>query len=153
MSFSGFKDEAAHQTIGNDGFFPDLSTSTLVEAYRVPPNFAVATLAVQLRLAMAWANRQLAAWQAAQVAAGHSTLAAVPAARLGDESVLETYYRAAVFNECRALLVQESKVLVRRQDAANQATESTETEAAYHEQAVKALADMQGHGRVFAELI
>jgi len=160
MSFSGFKDESAHQSIQNDGFFPDLSTQTLVEAYRVPASFAVATLVVQLRLAMAWANRQLAAWKEAQWQAGHATLADVPADRLGDASVLDVYYRAAVFNECRALLVQESRVLVqeggllvRRNSTANAPTESESTEAAYHEQAVKALSDMLGIGRVHVGLV
>ena len=153
MGFSGFKDESAHQTIQNDGFFPDLSTQALSKEYRVPPSFAVASLAVQLKLAMAWANRQLSGWKAQQKAEGYATLADVPADTLGGESVLAVYYRAAVFNECRALLVQESKVLVRRADAANVATESPETEAAYHEQATKALADLLGICRVRVGLI
>lgn len=153
MSFSGFKDEREHQAITNDGFFPDLSTQELVADYRVPDTFAVASLAVQLRLAMAWANRQLQAWKDGQTLAGYATLAEVPAPTLGGTSVLDVYYRAAVCNECRAQLVQESKLLVRRADAANAATESAETEAAYHEQANKALADLMGAGRVYAELI
>lgn len=153
MSFSGYKDEAEHVTITNDGFFPDVSTQTLVDVYRVPPDFAVQALENQLRLAVAWANRQLQAWRAEQVLAGYATLAAVPADMLGDVSVREVYYRAAVFNECRAQLVQESKLLVRRSDAANAATESGETEAGYHELAVKALADLLGVGRVRVGLV
>ena len=65
--------------IANDGFWPDIDPAEARARMRIDGTVTAPRLRAALVEAIAATNAQLATWQADQVAAGHATLAAVPA--------------------------------------------------------------------------
>jgi hypothetical protein len=65
--------------VTNDGFFPDIDPAHLREAARIPTSITWPRLRAAILGAIMTVELDLRAYAAAQIAAGHATLAAVPA--------------------------------------------------------------------------
>ena len=141
MSFNGFSDNTVTSIVKNDGWFPDLDTGVFQDRYRMPAEFEQAMVDEHIRLAMLWTNRQLREWKAVQVATGYSTLAEVPAEKLGDDSEYQILYQRAAFCHAKALLLKQFATVNRREAAKNEAKEGDETEDKFQEFARDAIAD------------
>jgi hypothetical protein len=153
MSFSGFTDDAVATTVQNDGWWPSVTVGEFQALYRIPSEYQTAMVVDALRLAMAWANRQLAEWRAARQAEGYAALDAVPGEELDGTPVLVMYYRRALFCQAKGLLMPQFKTMLRRAEAKNEALESEETEDKFFQYAQQALADFLGRDRINVELI
>jgi hypothetical protein len=147
MSFSGFTDAPRHETVANDGWFPDMDLAELQTAYRAPADISPEALTRHLALAMAWANAQLAEWRAAREAEGRSSLAGVPASTLGGVSELATLYAHAVCCRAKSRLIWQSRPLSRSGSAKNTLDDADDTGATagvWMQYAEAALAALQG---------
>ena len=153
MSFSGFTDNAVETTVVNDGFWPDFTVGEFQTLYRIPAEYEAELVADHLRLAMAWANRQLAGWRTTREAEGMAKLSEVPGDTLGEEPLYSLHYRRAVFCHAKGLLMPQFKTMARRADAKNDALESEETEEKFFQYAEQAVADFLGRGRINVELL
>lgn len=120
MSFSGRTETFMAETIGNDGFFPDIAVGDFQSLHRVPSTFADSAILEQLQVAVAHINNALAPQQAVWMAEGHATLVAVQNATGGHQIAL---YRAAVFYRAKAMLLNDYQTFSRREIAADQARE------------------------------
>lgn len=96
MSFIAPGAEPVEETaIANNGFFPDIEPEECRASMRLDGTVTPTRLRDALIEAIQSVNSDLAAWEAAQTAAGYSTLAAVPAQQVGGKSVqLHRYLRA-----------------------------------------------------------
>lgn len=93
-------------TILNDGWFPDVDSAAVRDTVRLNGTVTEIRLVESITAAIAGTNRELQAWRDNQMAAGHASLAAVPAQQAGGESVLLGYYRRAVYHAARADLLE-----------------------------------------------
>lgn len=106
---SGFIANGATSTahpITQGGFWPDLDGTHLRAAMRLTSAVTDARLEVATFNAIIEANRELATYRAAREAEGHSTLAAVPAEQLKEESVLVHLYRRVIYCNTAAELIE-----------------------------------------------
>lgn len=146
--------ESAEAVITNDdGFFPDIDPKKFRGEVRQDKTVTSPRLRECLAIAMAAANRQLATWRARKEAAGHASLADVPAPAVGSESTLLLYYRRAVYCLAKAELLERYQDF----DATNSATQQADTQEGeqdfYRRDARWALSDLQGLPRSVVELI
>lgn len=85
----------AEDTITNDGFFPDIKPEECRASMRLDGTVTPPRLRDALIEAIQSVNSDLANWKDTQLAAGYTTLAAVPAAAVDGKSVqLNRYLRA-----------------------------------------------------------
>lgn len=98
--------KAGQERIRNDGFFPDIDVDLAIAATRLDGTVTPERLRGALVEAALSVNEELAAWKAAQSAAGHATLDAVPAPRIDDTSAHIHRYLRAVFCSARAALIE-----------------------------------------------
>ena len=82
--------------INTDSFWPTIDLDKMREALRIdasvtPPRLETAVIAAAISV-----NRELAKWRTQQQAAGHATLAAVPAGTVNDVSELVHLYARAI---------------------------------------------------------
>ncbi len=156
MSFAGFTDTTQEQTITNDGWFPDIALADFQAAYRVPAEFESETLIRHLALAMAWANRQLATWQAAQETTGVTALGNVSAPAINGESSLVTQYKHAVCCRAKGQLLWEFRPLSQSRSVKSTLDDTDDTTAAagiWQQYAEAALAEIQGQDVTAVRLI
>lgn len=92
--------------IANDGFFPSVDLVKLREASRLNGTVTTERLRQACFAAITSVNAELATFKLRQEAAGHSTLAAVPATQLAGESVLLHHYRRAIYSAVQADLAE-----------------------------------------------
>lgn len=153
MNFSGFNPTPSETVVSNDGFWPDLPMADFQAIYRLPEEYAEATLAEGMMIGMAWANRQLVAWKEEQALAGYANMAAVPCGSLGDAPTNLLHYRRAALSYAKAYLLQQFPTINRRESAANEGKESVETEAKFLEFANRAINDFLARRHIVAEAI
>lgn len=140
-------------TLVNDGWFPDLALAGLREATRLDGTVTDTRLRAAALDAMASCNAGLRDWQAAQLAAGHASLASVPAPRVGNTSAHVVRYHRAVHNLVRADLTEQYRGYDSTRSG-GQAAEAIEQTIAEARRNVRfALADIRGVRRVLAELV
>lgn len=117
-SFVGLPDENVDDlNVVNGAFYPDISVGYIQEFYRIPSEFESGMVRNQLQLSMAWANEQLTEWKAAQVAAGHETLKAIPCEVIGGDTTKELHYKQAVCCHAKAMLLPRYESMVRAKSA------------------------------------
>lgn len=92
--------------LANDGFFPGIDLAHLRAVQRLDGTVTHERLAHETVEAMLAVNAELAAWRATQQAAGHTTLADVPAATADGASALVQRYRRAVYCLAHASLLE-----------------------------------------------
>ncbi|EYC51459.1 head completion/stabilization protein [Hylemonella gracilis str. Niagara R] len=102
----------AEPVIVNDGFFPDVDPKQLREDAALPGAITAPRLRQAVLRAILDVNRELEPWRARQVAAGHGSLAAVPAATVaGETSANVVYYRAAILSHVQAALAEQYRAI------------------------------------------
>lgn len=155
MSFAGFSDQVdPDKTIKNMPFWPDLNLSKFQADYRLPAEYRASMLEDRLKLAMVWANGELAAWKTEQETAEAASLGEVPvqdAPAWGSPLVL--LYVRAVSCRAKALLLEDYATVMRKSDAVNDVKESEDTVEKWHRMAVDAINDLQGKPKIHAELL
>jgi hypothetical protein len=138
MSFSGKSPLTTTVIINNDGFWPALIVGDLTEKYRVPAEYADATLHMGIVIGMLHINERLLKVRLDLNAKGFATLAdytATLTAMLNDEPVLLVHYKHAVYSHAKAWLLQQFNSMNRKPEAENAAKESPETEQWWLDQA------------------
>jgi len=155
MSFTGFSDQIdAETTVKNASFWPAINLADFQEGYRLPAEFREKMLIDRIKLAMVWANGELADWKSAKTAAGAATLEAVPvedAPEWGSPLVL--LYTRAVSCRAKALLLGDYATMLRKSDAQSDAMESDETAGRWYRLASDAVNEIQGKTSIHAEAL
>ena len=100
---------AADAVVANDGWLPDVDAAAMRTLIRTRDSVTPERLREAILGAMITVGNDVAAWQRLQRDAGHASLAAVPAARLGGESRLVILYRRAVACLAKADLVESAR--------------------------------------------
>ncbi|WP_238302854.1 head completion/stabilization protein [Sphingomonas phyllosphaerae] len=97
---------AAAEPVDHDSWFPGVDLTALRAQARLRESVTPERLREAVLSALIWVGDQLADWQAAQIAAGYTTLAAVPATTIMGESRKIILYRQAVTAWTKALAVE-----------------------------------------------
>lgn len=139
--------------IANDGFFPDLDIAAALAAMRQDGTVTAERQRAALIEAVLSINKELATWKAAQLAAGHESLQAVPAPTIDGRSAHVHRYLRAVYCEARAGLIERYRDYDataagdRQAEALMLAVEDLRRDARW------AISDMLGITRTTVELI
>lgn len=145
--------DAIEPSIGNGDFWPEVDPAQIREAQRIDSTITVERLRSALIEAMATVNGELEAWRLLQIAAGHATLIAVPAAEIDDESIHLHRYRRAVGCLAKAGLIERYRDYDttargdRKADVLENPIDDLRRDARW------AISDIQGVGRTTVELI
>lgn len=160
MSFIATANPPAHNAepeVANDGFFPAIECERLRKELRLDGTVTPERLRLAVTDAIIATNAELAAWRAAQIDAGHATLADVPAYNLGAESHKLHLYRKAIYSHVQAQLAEGYRDMSTLPEGANKADRvyaATEVRTdGYLQQLRWAIADLQGTPRVIADLL
>ncbi|WP_438352032.1 head completion/stabilization protein [Escherichia coli] len=138
--------------ISAGAFWPDIVLRELRLAIRLPGRVTTARLLHTATGAVAHVTRELEAWQQEQQAAGHQTLADVPAPVINGESVNLWHWRNAVYTATRALILERYRDADttdkgdRRADALDIQTSDLWRDVSW------AISDILCRPRIFAEL-
>jgi hypothetical protein len=143
---------AAEAIVYNDGFFPDIDPAAVREAARIPSNITAARLRAAIIGAIMTAAYDLTGFVSTAAAAGHHTLADLPAPELDRQSVQVLRYQRAV------ALLTKAELIERHADydttaAGGDADDLTPTVDQLRRDAQHALRDMQGRARTMVDLI
>ena len=95
--------------ITNDGFFPDLNVTAMRDAIRLDGTVTDARLIAATVDAIIFVNDQVKELKASAQSAGHSSMAAIPAAQVNRQSVLIAHYLRAVYCTAKADLIERYK--------------------------------------------
>lgn len=144
---------AAEAVITNDGFFPDIDPATVREAARVPTSITHARLRAAILGAMLTVRADAAGFAAACQAAGHSTLAAVPAPQLDGQSVQLIRYRRAIALYAKAELIERHRDFDTTAAGGTQADDLAPSIAELRRDAQHAVRDLVGRPRTVVDLI
>lgn len=82
--------------INTDSFWPSIDLDQMREALRIDASVTAPRLETAVINAAISVNRELRTWRAQQQAAGHATLADVPAETINDQSELVHLYARAI---------------------------------------------------------
>ncbi|MDR5883602.1 head completion/stabilization protein [Caballeronia sp. LZ032] len=140
-------------TIENDGFFPDISLDELRASTRLDGTVTHERLREATIDAVASVNAELYTWRVEQLAAGHTTLADVPAPRVAGESVQLGRYRRAVFNMTHADLTERYRDWDTTKSGGQKAEDLEATICSARRNVRWALNDLRGIARSTVELI
>ncbi|KNA40520.1 phage head completion protein, partial [Escherichia coli M114] len=138
--------------ISAGAFWPDIVLRELRLAVRLPGRVTTSRLLHTATGAVAHVTRELEAWQQEQQAAGHQTLADVPAPVINGESVNLWHWRNAVYTATRALILERYRDADttdkgdRRADALDIQTSDLWRDVSW------AISDILRRPRIFAEL-
>lgn len=145
---------ASEAPIVNDGFFPDIDPAAVREAARIP---SISITPARLRAAIIGAimtvEIDLRRYAAAQIAAGHATLADVPAPQLDGKSVQVLRYTRAVALYAKAELIERHRDFDTTAAGGSQADELTPSIGELRRDAQHAVRDITGRGRTVVDLI
>ncbi|PNP99328.1 MULTISPECIES: head completion/stabilization protein [Sphingobium] len=144
---------AEETVIGNDGFFPDVDPAAVREAARIPTSITPARLRAAILGAIMTVEIDLRAFAAASIAAGHATLADVPAPPMGGESVQMFRYSRAIALYAKAELIERHRDFDTTAAGGGQADELTPTIGELRRDAMHAIRDMLGVTRTVVDLI
>lgn len=139
--------------IANDGFWPDIDPAEARTRMRIDGTVTAARLRAALVEAIAATNAKLAAWQALQIAAGHATLAAVPAPSIDGTSAHAHRYQRAVACTAAANLIERHRSFDATNDGHQYADKLESPIDDLRRDAHWAIADILGRARTTVELI
>lgn len=94
------------ETLSSGDFFPDISLRHYQQSVLTDGKVTPERLRHALVNAMIEVNRELSAWKRSQITAGFSSLEAVPADHINNDSELMLLYRRAVYSEAKAGLTE-----------------------------------------------
>lgn len=148
MSLTGKPKVAASAPVANDGFWPELSLADLMSKYRIPAEYADATISWGFTLSLVRVNNQLERAKTAIIELGVSTFDAYLQGNsqpIADAELLDIYYQHAVFARSKAFLLQQFNTLNRRKDAEHAAIEAGETEQFWLDESQSAISNILKH--------
>lgn len=137
----------------NDGFFPNIGPAAVREAARITESITPARLRAAILGAIMTVEIDLRAFAAASIAAGHTTLAAVPAPQLDGQSVQLIRYHRAVALYAKAELIDRHRDFDTTSAGGSQADELTPTIGELRRDAMHAIRDLLGTTRTVVDLI
>jgi hypothetical protein len=141
----------------NDGFWPDIDREQLRSDIRLDGTVTPARLHLAIQAAMWSINAELQAWQDTQQAAGHTTLAQVPAKQLAGQSIKALQYRRAIYSHVQAQLAEayrDMDTLPSGIGKEQRVLSALETRVdGLHQQLRWAIADLLGQPRTTAALL
>lgn len=137
----------------NDGFFPDIDPVAVRDAARIPTSITPARLRAAILGAIMTAGIDLQQFAADSIAAGHATLAAVPAPQLDGESVQLFRYQRAIALYAKAELIERHRDFDTTAAGGNQADELSASIGDLRRDALHAIRDMLGRSRTVVDLI
>lgn len=145
--------ETTSQLIANDGFWPDVDAANVRDVQRFDGTVSDARLIEALTIAIGSINAELADWQAAQVALGVSTLADVPAPKVGGISRYVNLYLRAVRCTAAAHIVERYRNFDVTNSGQKNADEQTPSIDELRRDARWAIRDILGLSHSTVELI
>ena len=141
----------------NDGFWPDIDREQLRRDIRLDGTATPERLQLAVEAAIWAVNAELQEWQRAQMNAGHTTLAAVPAPQLGGESIKARQYRRAIYSHVQAQLAEAYRDMDTLPSGAGKeqrVLSALEVRVdGFNQQLRWAIADLQGLPRTIVELL
>ncbi|MBK5525335.1 head completion/stabilization protein [Pseudomonas sp. TH06] len=152
-SFSGKPTTFVEQAIENDGFWPNLSVSEFQKGYRLPAEYLVEMLVINLTTAMTDVNRDLAKLKARWQDAGVLRVESADTTVLPERTFQAETYKRAVYCRAKASLLPEFASVIRRESAENLGKEAPERKETYLEFSQQAVRSLQGRSRVTAVLL
>jgi len=141
-------------SIQNNGFWPDLVPASFREARRLDGTVTPGRIEFALDAALRDVNRQLAAYQAEQVASGVSAAADIPREDWQVAGHHQDLYRQAIYATAHAWLIEQYGDVAAtgtRNDNAGEAKLLTADDC--RRDARWAISELLGEGHVIAELI
>lgn len=144
---------APETAIVNDGFFPDIEPAAVRDAARITTTITAARLRAAILGAIMSVEIDLRAYTAASIAAGHATLADVPAPQLDGQSVQLIRYNRAIALYAKAELIERHRDFDTTSAGGNQADELTPSIGELRRDALHAVRDILGKARTTIELI
>jgi hypothetical protein len=153
MSFSGKPTTFVEQAIENDGFWPNLSVAEFQKGYRLPAEYLVEMLVINLTTAMTEVNRDLAQLKARWQGVGVSNVESADTTVLPERTFQAATYKRAVYCRAKASLLPEFASVVRRESAENLGKEAPERKESFLEFSQQAVRSLQGRGRITAALL
>lgn len=143
----------AETTVINDGFFPDIDPAALRESARITGTITPARLRAAILGAIMTVEQDLRAFAASSIAAGHATLAALPAAQLDGESVQLIRYQRAVAFYAKAELIERHRDFDTTAAGGAQVDELTPSIGELRRDALHAVRDILDKPRTTIDLI
>jgi hypothetical protein len=142
MSLTGKPSLTTAAPVANDGFWPDLSLSDLMDRYRIPSEYANDTISWGLSLALVRVNEQLDRAKNNVLTMPFETFDAYLESMtiLYGKPALTVHYEHAVYSYAKAFLLQQFSTMNRRKEAVNEAKESAETEQYWLDESKKSVA-------------
>ena len=143
----------SESVVTNDGFFPDIDPAVVREAARITGTITPARLRAAILGAIMTIGQDLRAFAARSAAAGHATLAAVPAPELDGESVQVIRYQRAVAFYAKAELIERHRDFDTTAAGGAQVDELTPSIGELRRDALHAVRDILGKPRTTIDLI
>jgi len=144
---------AEETPVVNDCFFPDIDPASVRDAARIPTSITPARLRAAILAAIMTVEIDLRAFAAASIAAGHATLAAVPAPQLGGESVQSVRYQRAVALYAKAELIERHSDFDTTAAGGAEGNDAASAISSLRRDAMHAVRDMLGVIRTTVDLI
>jgi len=144
MSLTGKPTLTTAAPVSNDGFWLDLTLSDLMDKYRIPSEYADATISWAMSLSVIRINEQLERVKEAVLDMPFLTFSDYLDSKtiLYGEPALKVNYEHAVYSYAKAFLLQQFSTMNRRKQAENEAKESGETEQYWLDESMKSVASM-----------
>ncbi|MDG2513195.1 head completion/stabilization protein [Sphingobium yanoikuyae] len=144
---------AEETLVTNDGFFPDIDPAAVRDAARITGSITPARLRAAILSAIMTVEIDLRAFAASSIAAGHATLADIPAPQLDGQSVQLLRYQRAVALYAKAELIARHPDFDTTGAGDNRADEITPTIGELRRDAMHAIRDMLGVSRTVVDSI
>ncbi len=138
MSLTGKPSLTTAAPVANDGFWPELSLSDLMNRYRIQSEYADDTISWGLSLALVRVNEQLERAKQAVLIMPFETFAGY--LESSSAAALNVHYEHAVYSYAKAFLLKQFSTMNRRKEAVNEAKESAETEQYWLDESQKSVA-------------
>lgn len=139
--------------VTNDGFFPDIDPAAVREAARITAAVTSARLRAAILGAIMTVEQDLRAFASASIAAGHASLAVLPAAQLDGESVQVMRYQRAIAFYAKAELIERHRDFDLTAAGGAQADDLTPSIGELRRDALHAVRDILGKPRTTIDLI
>lgn len=144
---------SAGDRIEHDGWFPGVSRAEARDVIRLATTITDARLSSALLFAMVTVTRELKAWKAAHVAAGHASLEEVPGEELDRGQAYEHLYKTAVFHFAGAQLVETHHDISATPEARDRHEVRVVSVDEFRRVGIHAIRDILGVPRTTVELI